>query len=188
MGKNTDIIAIQSFTVPRASERTSEHSGGREQGEQSGASERVNSASKRIQRCRLKANHEVILIECFQSVVPWQLLIPFPIRLRSQDPNILNHEKPRPFSRLPPRSDALLRMAFAWAVVAPLRDSLLTAMTKSPSLTRLSFSAADPDTIFRTRHPFRLRSSLASKSRPKWFAFETIWGGGEERIRFNNNG
>ena len=51
--KNTDKIAIQSFTVPRArewakwaSERTSERSGGREQSEQSGASERVSGASK----------------------------------------------------------------------------------------------------------------------------------------------
>ena len=54
VGKNTDKIAIQSFTVPRArewakwaSERTSERSGGREQSEQSGASERVSGASDR---------------------------------------------------------------------------------------------------------------------------------------------
>ena len=52
--KNTDKIAIQSFTVPRArewakwaSERTSERSGGRERSEQSGASERVSGASER---------------------------------------------------------------------------------------------------------------------------------------------
>ena len=52
--KNTDKIAIQSFTVPQArewakwaSERTSERSGGRERSEQSGASERVSGASER---------------------------------------------------------------------------------------------------------------------------------------------
>ena len=51
--KNTDKIAIQSFTVSRAkwaSEQTSEHSGGRERSEQSGASERVSVASEPASR------------------------------------------------------------------------------------------------------------------------------------------
>ena len=52
--KNTNKIAILSFSVPRArkwakwaSERASERSGGREQSEQSGAGERVSGASER---------------------------------------------------------------------------------------------------------------------------------------------
>ena len=54
MEKNTDKIAIQSFTVLRAREwakwasyRTSERSGGRERSEQSRASEQVSGASER---------------------------------------------------------------------------------------------------------------------------------------------
>ena len=53
--KNTDKIAIQSSTVPRvrewakwANKRTSECIGGREQSEQSGASEWVSGASERV--------------------------------------------------------------------------------------------------------------------------------------------
>ena len=56
-GKNTDKLAIQSFTVPRVrewakwtSEQTSDRSGAREQSEQGGASKRVSGASKRANR------------------------------------------------------------------------------------------------------------------------------------------